>query len=69
MDGAKAEQILDTILEGPINFDGKIWLQISSNGTNVNLKFLDLYKNKRYLEERQTLADIGTYGLHTVTET
>ena len=66
MGGVKAEQTLSTFLEGTKNLDGKSLLQISSVGPNVNLKFLDLYKNKCNLEELPTLADIGTCGLHTV---
>ena len=66
MGGAKAEQIFDPFLEGTKNLDRKSLLQISSDGPNVNLKFLDLYKNKRDLKELPRLSDIETYGLHTV---
>ena len=37
MGGAKAEQILNTFLEGTKNLDGKSLLQISSDRPNVNL--------------------------------
>ena len=50
MGGANAEQLL----------------QISSDGPNVNFKFLELHKNQRELDELPKLADIGTCGLHTV---
>ena len=54
MGGAKAEQIFDTKnLEGTKHLDGKSLLQISSDG-------------KCDLEELPTLANIGTFGLHTV---
>ena len=65
-DGAEAEQILATFLEGTKNLDGKSLLQISSDGSNMNLKFINLYKNKCDLEELPTLTDIGIFGLHTV---
>ena len=66
MGGANAEQILETFTEATNNLDRKNLLQISSDGPNVNLKFLELHKNQRELDELPKLADIGTCGLHTV---
>ena len=40
--------------------------QISSDGANVNLKFLELYAEKRELDELLYLVDLGTFGIHTV---
>ena len=41
-------------------------LQISSDGTNVNLKFLELMAENRESEELLPVIDIRTCGLHTV---
>ena len=41
-------------------------LQISSDGPNENLEFLELYAEKRDLDELPCLVDLGTCGLHTV---
>ena len=40
--------------------------QISSDGPNVNLKFIDLVVEKRETEKLTSLLDIGTCALHTV---
>ena len=40
-------------------------LQISSDGPNVNLKFIELYVVKRELDEFPCLVDLGTCDLHT----
>ena len=40
-------------------------LQVSSDGPNVNLVFLDLLKEHRSANELSHLIDIGTCGLHT----
>ena len=66
MGGANAEQILATFTEATASLDPKNLLQISSDGPNVNLKFLGLHKDQRELDELPKLADIGTCGLHTV---
>ena len=41
-------------------------LQISSDGPNVNLLFLKNYDGKRSFNEKPSLLNIGTCGLHTV---
>ena len=64
--GAKAEQILENFIEGSKKLDLLKMLQVSSDGPNVNLKFLELYGEKREMDEVPRLVDIGTCGLHTV---
>ena len=64
--GAKAEQILENFIEGSKKLDPSKMLQVSSDGPNVNLKFLELYGEKREMDEVSRLVDIGTCGLHTV---
>ena len=41
-------------------------LQISSDGPNVNLSFLEMVKDNRKEEELPKLIDLGTCGLHTI---
>ena len=41
-------------------------VQISSDGPNVNLKFLQIIKDRREELDHLPLIDIGTCGLHTV---
>ena len=41
-------------------------LQISSDGPNVNLKFLELHGERRDSDELSCVVDLGTCGLHTV---
>ena len=64
--GAKAEQILENFIEGSKKLDLSKMLQVSSDGPNVNLKFLELYGEKREMDDVPRLVDIGTCGLHTV---
>ena len=64
--GAKAEQILESFIEGSKKLDPSKTLQVSSDRPNVNLKFLELYGEKREMDEVPRLVDIGTCGLHTV---
>ena len=40
-------------------------MQVSFDGPNVNLVFLDLLTKHRSDNELSRLIDIGTYGLHT----
>ena len=64
--GAKAEQILTCFEKGTQKFNLSKLIQISSDGPNLNLKFLRLFSEKRELDELPSLLDIGTCGLHTV---
>lgn len=64
--GAKADQILENFVAGSNRLDHSKMIQVSSDGPNVNLKFLKLYGEKRDLDEFPSLVDIGTCGLHTV---
>ena len=64
--GAKSEQILENFVAGSKRLDHSKMIQVSSDGPNVNLKFLNLYDEKRDLDEFPSLVDIGTCGLHTI---
>ena len=66
MGGAKAEQILKTFEDGITKQKPQEFLQISSAGRNVNLKFLKLFSEKRAFHELPPLVNIGTCGLHTI---
>ena len=41
-------------------------LQISSDGPNLNLRFLELYAEQRDLDELPSAVDLGTCGLYTI---
>ena len=60
--GATETDIQETLKE----LDKNNFLQISSDGPNVNLEFLELMAESRENEELSPLIDIGTCGLHTV---
>ena len=64
--GATATDIQETFMSGIKELDKNNFLQISSDGPNVNLEFLELMAENRENEELSPLIDIGTCGLHTV---
>ena len=66
MGRARANQILDFFIEGCYKLNQSHMLQISSDGPNENLEFLELYAEKRELDELPCLVDLETCGLHTV---
>ena len=66
MGGAKAEQILKKFEDGILHLKPEEFLQTSSDGPNVNLKFLQQFNEKREFNQLPPLIDIGTCGLHTV---
>ena len=71
MVGANANQIQGSFIEGSFiegseKLNQNHMLHISTDGTNVNLKFLELYAQKRELDELPCLVDLRTCGLHTV---
>ena len=66
LDGAKAQQILETFNNGVKILDAKRHIQISSDGPNVNLKFFQLINEERCTAELPSLLNIGTCGLHTI---
>ena len=41
-------------------------LKVSSDGPNVNLKFLDIVRKERMDNDLKGLLEVGTSGLHTV---
>ena len=64
--GAKAEAILEAFQKATAKLDASKLLQVASDGPNVNLKFLELHRDKRQFMELDPLVDIGMCGLHTV---
>jgi hypothetical protein len=64
--GANSKQLLKSFNEGVSQLNIQKMIQISSDGPNVNLKFLRLVKEDWELNEYPALLDIGTCGLHTV---
>ena len=63
---AKAEQILKTFEDCITKLKPQEFLQISSDGPNVDLKFLKLFSEKCAFHELPPLVNIGTCGLHTI---
>ena len=63
---AKCENLLQKFDNVISKLDGTKLLQISSDGPNVNLKFLRLMDVKRSELDAPPLTDIGTCGLHTI---
>ena len=63
---AKAERILKTIEKGINQFNPESFIQISSDGPNVNLRFFELFSEKKESEELPSLMQIGTCDLHTI---
>ena len=66
MGGAKAEKILQTFEKVINKLNPESFIQISSDAPNVNLRFLELFTEKRESEELPPLIQIGTCGLHTI---
>ena len=63
---AKAEKILQTFEKSMNKFNLESFIQISSDGPNVNLHFLGLVAEKREPEEVPPLIQLGTCCLHTI---
>ena len=63
---AECENLLQKFDNNISKLDGTKLLQISSDGPNVNLKFLRLMDEKRSELDVPPLIDIGTRGLHTI---
>ena len=62
MGGTKAEKILQTFEKGINKLNPESFIQIFSDGPNVNLRFLERFVEKRELEELPTLIQIGNCG-------
>ena len=65
LQGAKAEQLVEKYNASSMLDQSKL-VQISSDGPNVNLKFLQIIKDRREELDHLPLIDIATCGLHTV---
>ena len=64
---AKAEKIIQTFEKGINKLNSESFIQISSDGPNINLCFLELFaEKKKESEELPPLIQIGTCGLHTI---
>ena len=66
LDGTTATDIQEAFMSGIKKHDKNNILQISSDGPNANLTFIELMEENRETEELSPLIDIGTCGLHTV---
>jgi hypothetical protein len=66
MGRATAVDVLQTFSSGISDIDKSKILQVSSDGPNVNLLFLNNLTEQRKEEELDPLIDIGTCGLHTI---
>ena len=66
MGRAKAERILKTIEKGINQLNPGTFIQISSDGPNVNLRFFERFSEKKESEELASLMQIGTCGLRTI---
>ena len=66
LQGAKAEQLVEKYHKASSLLDQSKPVQISSDGPNVNLNFLQIIKDCREELDNLPLIDIGTCGLHTV---
>ena len=66
--GAKADDILEKFETGVSKTIHKAndLLQVASDGPNVNLLFLNLYEEKRCLNELPALLDIETCSIHNI---
>ena len=65
LDGVTATDIQEAFMSRIKELDKNNFLQIFTDGPNVNLKFLELMVENR-VTELSPLIDIGTCGLHTV---
>ena len=66
MGGAKAVKVLQTFEKGINKLNPESFIEISSDGPNINLRFPELFAEKRESEELPPLVQIGTCGLHTI---
>ena len=66
MGKAAATDVLTTFEVASKDLMKDKFVQVSSDGPNVNLKFLDLLDEKRKDDGLNQLISIGTCGLHTV---
>ena len=63
---AKAEKISQTFGKDINKLNPESFIQITSDGPNINLCFLELFAEKRELEELPLLIQIGTCGLYAI---
>ena len=66
LDRATSTDIQEAFMSGIKELDKNNFLQIFSDGPNLNLKFLELMAENRETEELSPLMDVWTCGLHTV---
>ena len=63
---ASAKDILSSFIKCISKLDASKLIQVSSDGPNVNLAFLELMNDKRNEEALCKLIDLGTCGLHVL---
>ena len=63
---ATAEDIFESFMKATSQLDQSKLLQVGSDGPNVNIKFLELFDQKRAFLELVSTVNTGTCGLHTV---
>ena len=63
---ASANDIYEKFTSAAKVLNATRFLQVSSDGPNINLAFLDIINNKRKEMEFSQLIHIGTCGLHTL---
>ena len=66
MGKASAKDVFDSFSACLSGISESKLLQVSSDGPNVNLSFLDLLEEDRNEKELSQLVHIGTCGLHTL---
>ena len=60
------QDLLKALEDALKDIDSSKIIQVSMDGPNTNLKFLEEYKKRRETEELKDIIDIGTCILHTV---
>ena len=66
MGKATAQDVYDNFKECSTSLDDKKMIQVSSDGPNVDLTFLNLIRENRKENNLPELLEIGTRGLHIV---
>ena len=66
MGKATTPDVLDNFHAASVGLNKNKYIQVSSDGPNVNLKFLELFAEKRKDDVLNELISVGTCSLHTV---
>lgn len=68
MEKAVADDALSKFEYANSDLDKSKFIQVSSDRSNVSLKFLDLLNEKRREKDLKELISVGVCGLHTVSK-